>query len=179
MAINLSSLSETLSPVSEGSAAQPAAAVACLRHFGEIQPIQCHLSPSFLGSGEGVAYYFTVYVSWSDSLTRPGGYLLWYHLCDHCFSWCIQLHFWEDSARAGSPNHTEAGFFFAFAPPPAPFLSTSANSQWLWHQWFWFSLEQMWGGDSPCLIGVIQEAGSDSTAIFLRCLITLTLSLNC
>lgn len=76
MVINLSFLSETLSPVSQGSAAQLAAAVACLRHLRETQPIQCHLSPSVLRSGEGVAYYFTVYVCWSDSLIRPGGYLL-------------------------------------------------------------------------------------------------------
>lgn len=40
------------------------------------------------------------------------------------------------------------------------------------------SIEQMQGGDSSCLTGVIQEAGSDSTAVFLRRLITLTLSLN-
>jgi len=74
MAINLSFLSENLSPISEGSAAQPAAAVVCLRHLGEPQPILCHLCPSFLVSGEGVAYYFTVYVSWSDRLIKPGGY---------------------------------------------------------------------------------------------------------
>lgn len=68
-------LSETLSPVSGDSAVQSAVAVACLRHFGETLPIQCHLSPSFLGA-VGVAYYFTVYVTWSDSLIRPGGYRL-------------------------------------------------------------------------------------------------------
>lgn len=81
MSINLSFLSQTLSPISKGSAAQCAAAVPCLRHFWETQPIQCHLSPSFLGSGEGVAYYFTVYASWNDSLIRQGGYFLWYCLC--------------------------------------------------------------------------------------------------
>lgn len=152
MAINLSFLSETLSPVSKGSAAQPAAAVACLRRFGETQPSQCHLSPSFLGSGEGVAYYFTVYVSWSDSLIRPGGHLLWYRLC----LWPLFLvvvytasFLWRFSKWWKPKSYWVCllffGFFLVFFPPP----STSANSQWLWHQWFWFSVERMWGGDSP------------------------------
>lgn len=73
---NLSFLSETLSPVSEVSSAQPAVAVVSLRDFWETQPIQCHLSLSVLGSGEVVAYCFTVYAIWSDSLIRQGGYLL-------------------------------------------------------------------------------------------------------
>lgn len=81
MEINLSFLSETLSPVSEGSSAQPAVAVVSLRDFWETQPIQCHLSLSFLGFGEVVAYCFTVYAIWSDSLIRQGGYILWYCLC--------------------------------------------------------------------------------------------------
>lgn len=126
MAINLFFLFETLCPVSEGSAAQSAVAVSCLRHFGETQPIQCHLSPFCLGSEEGVAYYFTVCLSWNDSLIRPRGYLLWYCLClwplflivvyTASFLWRFSSH-WK-------PKSYLAGFLLLFFSP----LYTSCKS---------------------------------------------------
>lgn len=162
MEINLSFLSETLSPVSEGSSAQSAVAVVSLRHFWETQPIQCHLSLSSLEYGEVVAYCFTVYAIWSDSLIRQGGYLLWYCLC----LWPLFLavvytasFLWRFSncCKTKSFQSVFLGVFFFFAFSSLffffsffPFPFTSAHSQWLWHQWVWFSVEQMWGGDSLC-----------------------------
>lgn len=189
MEINLCFLSETLSPVSEGSSAQPAVAVVSLRHFWETQPIQCHLSLSFLGSGEVVAYCFTVYAIWTDSLIRQGGCLLWYCLglqplflavvYTASFLWrfsnCCKIKSFQGCFLGDAFFLCLFSLFVFFF---LSFPSTSANSQWLWHQWVWFSVEQMWWGDNPCLTGIIQEAGRDSTAAFLRCLITLTLSLN-
>lgn len=67
-------------------------------------------------------------------------------------------------------------FFFGFSPPPPLHLQILSDSD---INGFGFLLSECEEVTAPCLTGVIQEARADSSAFFLRCLITLTLSLNC
>lgn len=188
MEINLSFLSETLSPVSEGSSAQSAVAVVSLRHFWETQPIQCHLSLSSLEYGEVVAYCFTVYAIWSDSLIRQGGYLLWYCLClwplflavvyTASFLWrfsnCCKTKSFQSVFLGVFFFFAFSSLFFFFLSFPFPLhLHIPSDSDISEFGFLLSKCEEV----TACAV-LIQESGWDSTAAFLRCLISLTLSLN-